>query len=129
MSEEYEKVFLLGYHHYEPYGGISTACTLDEKNPHIIILDQNNVFKKGDEFFVFCEIHEGYIKIEKAEEKETESKFTGGFVGDGIVRECGAVGHGCDDCYIKCDLNPRTQEEDDERFIMEDWDHNPYDER
>lgn len=33
--------------------------------------------------------------------------------GDRILRDCGAVGHGCEECYIKCGANPMTQEEDD----------------
>jgi len=55
-----------------------------------------------------------------------KKEFIGGFVGDGIVRSCGAVGHDCDECHIKCNLNPMTQEEDDWAFIMEDWENNPY---
>ena len=51
-----------------------------------------------------------------SKEKETPNR---GFKGDGITRPCGAVGHDCDECYIKCDLNPMTIEEDDERYLME----------
>jgi hypothetical protein len=47
--------------------------------------------------------------------------------GDKIRRDCGAVGHGCEECYIKCDDNPMTQEEDNWLFIMEWEQDNEYD--
>lgn len=56
------------------------------------------------------------------------SSFEPYLSGDKIRRECGAVGHGCEECDIKCDFNPRTQEEDDWAFIMElDEFNDPYD--
>ena len=39
--------------------------------------------------------------------------FTPFLDGDQIKRVCGAVGHGCEDCYIKCDFNPRDDEDAD----------------
>ena len=47
--------------------------------------------------------------------------------GDRIKRECGAVGHGCEECYIKCDLNPQTQDEEDWLAELEfmDYEYDP----
>ncbi len=47
-------------------------------------------------------------------------------LGEDVILTCGAVGHGCEECYIKCDGNPMTQEEDDWAFMMEWEENNPY---
>ena len=54
------------------------------------------------------------------------SSFEPFLSGDRIKRACGAVGHGCEDCHIKWDDNPATQEEEDWKFIMEWEENNPY---
>ncbi len=38
--------------------------------------------------------------------------------GDKIKRECGAVGHGCEECYIKCRFNPMLEDEENEYHIF-----------